>query len=56
MPGEVRRTIAQMSKLSTEEFNIAVGQRLGAVRERSRLVQTEFAETLGLSPRAYQNL
>lgn len=44
-----------MSKLSTEEINLQIGRRLAAVRDRARLVQTEFAERMGLSPRAYQN-
>lgn len=44
-----------MSKLSTEEINLQIGRRLAAVRDRTRLVQTEFAERMGLSPRAYQN-
>lgn len=44
-----------MSKLSTEEDNVAIGRRLASVRDRVRLVQTEFAERMGVSPRAYQN-
>lgn len=44
-----------MSKLSTDEVNLQIGRRLAAVRDRTRLVQTEFAERMGLSPRAYQN-
>ncbi|MGH8758767.1 MAG: helix-turn-helix domain-containing protein [Burkholderiales bacterium] len=44
-----------MSKLSTGTVNLEIGRRLAALRERSRLVQTEFAEGMGVSPRAYQN-
>lgn len=44
-----------MSKLSTDETNVQIGRRLAAVRERVRLVQIDFAERLGVSPRAYQN-
>ncbi|WFC42301.1 helix-turn-helix transcriptional regulator [Pseudoxanthomonas sp. SE1] len=44
-----------MSKLSNSDDNLAVGERLAAVREDQRLSQIEFAERLGLSPRAYQN-
>lgn len=48
-------TTANMSKLSTQESNVAIGQRIAAVRASSGLSQNEFAESLGLSPRAYAN-
>ena len=35
-----------MSKLSTDDDNLAVGERLAAVREDQRLSQVEFAERL----------
>lgn len=41
--------------LSSAEFNLAIGERLKAVREKARLLQPEFAERLGISPRAYAN-
>lgn len=44
-----------MSKLSTLDDNVVIGRRLGAARDRVRLSQNEFAERLGISPRAYQN-
>ena len=44
-----------MSKLSTQNGNIAIGRRITAVRTASGLTQNEFAEKLGLSPRAYAN-
>lgn len=44
-----------MSKLSTASDNSQIGRRLAQVRDRSRLIQTEFAERMGVSPRAYQN-
>ncbi len=44
-----------MSKLATSEDNVPIGRRLAGVRERTRLSQNEFAERIGLSPRAYQN-
>lgn len=47
--------IADMSKLSTQESNIAIGQRIAAVRATSGLSQSDFAESLHLSPRAYAN-
>ena len=44
-----------MSKLTNSEDNIPIGRRLAGARERYRLTQNEFAERIGLSPRAYQN-
>ena len=44
-----------MSKLTNPEENIAIGRRLAGVREQRHQTQTEFAERLALSPRAYQN-
>lgn len=44
-----------MSKLSTIKENAEIGRRLATVRDRSRLIQVEFAERMGVSPRAYQN-
>lgn len=44
-----------MSKLSTEEENAIIGRRLVAIRAASGLTQFEFADKLGLSPRAYAN-
>ncbi len=44
-----------MSKLANLDDNLAIGGRLLAAREAQRLSQVEFAERLGLSPRAYQN-
>ena len=44
-----------MSKLSTTDTNAQIGRRLAALRDRTRLAQTEFAERMELSPRAYQN-
>lgn len=41
--------------LSSDPFDVAVGERLRAVREKHRLLQPAFAEKLGLSPRAYAN-
>lgn len=41
--------------LSSDPFDVAVGERLKAVREKARLLQPEFAEKLGVSPRAYAN-
>lgn len=49
------RNIADMSKLSTHESNAAIGRRIAAVRAASGHSQNEFAESLGLSPRAYAN-
>lgn len=44
-----------MSRLSSDESNIAVGQRLMAIRSAASLTQNDFATSLGLSPRAYAN-
>lgn len=44
-----------MSKLASPEDNVPIGRRLAGARERLRLTQNEFAERIGLSPRAYQN-
>lgn len=44
-----------MSSLSTLDGNVVIGRRLAAARERVRLSQNEFAERMGISPRAYQN-
>lgn len=44
-----------MSKLSTHESDAAIGRRIAAVRATSGLSQNEFAESVGLSPRAYGN-
>lgn len=44
-----------MSKLSNEASDREMGQRLMVIRDRSGLTQFEFAERLGLSPRAYGN-
>lgn len=44
-----------MSKLSSIDENVVRGKRLVSIRESLHLTQTEFAEKLGLSPRAYQN-
>lgn len=41
--------------LSSDPFDVAVGERLRAVREKHRLLQPDFALKLGLSPRAYAN-
>ena len=41
--------------MSSDDFNLAVGDRLKVVREKARLLQPEFAERLGISPRAYAN-
>lgn len=41
--------------MSSERFNVEVGERLKAVREKAGLLQPEFAERLGISPRAYAN-
>ena len=51
----MRLTLAQMSKLSNPDENILIGERLAAARELQQLSQVDFAEQLGLSPRAYQN-
>lgn len=44
-----------MSKLAKLDDNLAIGGRLVAAREAQQLSQVEFAERLGISPRAYQN-
>lgn len=44
-----------MSKLATEEENVALGNRLAALRDTLKLSQVEFSQRLNLSPRAYQN-
>lgn len=41
--------------MSRNPFDIEVGERLKAVREKARLLQPEFAQRLGLAPRTYQN-
>lgn len=47
--------VARMSSLASSEYNLAVGDRLAAIRSSRGLSQVEFALRLGLSPRAYQN-
>ncbi|TXH04464.1 MAG: XRE family transcriptional regulator [Nevskiaceae bacterium] len=44
-----------MSKLSNNDNNLAVGRRLMAIRIASGFTQAEFADSLGLSLRAYAN-
>lgn len=44
-----------MSTLSTDKTNREIGRRLAAVRAKEGLIQTEFAERLGISSRAYVN-
>lgn len=44
-----------MSILATSKQNLALGERLAAVRTAVGLSQDAFAESLGLSPRAYAN-
>jgi transcriptional regulator with XRE-family HTH domain len=44
-----------MSKLSTQKSNLEIGKRIAAVRASSGLSQGDFAESLGISPRAYAN-
>lgn len=44
-----------MSKVATPSQNVSIGQRLTAVRATIALSQGAFAETLGLSLRAYAN-
>ena len=41
--------------MSRNPFDVEVGERLKAVREKARLLQPEFAQRLGLAPRTYQN-
>ncbi len=44
-----------MSRLSSDSDNLAIAERLTAIRQSSGLTQTEFADKLDLSARAYQN-
>lgn len=44
-----------MSVLSTASVNAQIGRRLAAVRAQEGLIQTEFADRLGISGRAYVN-
>lgn len=44
-----------MSKLATPPINVAIGRRLTAIRTTAGLSQGAFADTLGLSLRAYAN-
>lgn len=44
-----------MSILSTSKQDAAIGKRLGAVRDAFGLTQTEMAERLGITMRAYAN-
>ncbi|MBN8736346.1 MAG: helix-turn-helix transcriptional regulator [Xanthomonadales bacterium] len=44
-----------MSSIATIERNAALGARLAAVRAATGLSQNAFAESLGVSPRAYVN-
>lgn len=44
-----------MSILATADENLALGERLVAVRTAAGLTQNTFAESLGLSPRAFAN-
>lgn len=44
-----------MSRLATDDFNAEVSVRLAAVRAASGLTQLQFAESIGLSDRAYSN-
>lgn len=44
-----------MSSIATHEQNLRFGRRLAAVRASAGLSQTAFAQTLGLSLRAYAN-
>lgn len=44
-----------MSILATTKQNLALGERLVAARIAAGLTQNAFAESLGLSPRAYAN-
>jgi len=41
--------------LSRRPFDVEVGERLKAAREKAGLLQSEFAERLGLLPRTYAN-
>ena len=44
-----------MSRIATTRQNLAFGERLARVRDLAGLNQTQFAESLGLSMRAYAN-
>jgi transcriptional regulator with XRE-family HTH domain len=44
-----------MSKLANTDDNAVIGERLAAARVAQRLSQVDFADRLGISPRAYQN-
>ena len=44
-----------MSKLASINVKFSMGARLLALRKQLRLTQVEFAERLGLAPRAYAN-
>ena len=44
-----------MSILSTDPVNHRIGRRLAAVRAMEGLIQTEFADRLGITGRAYVN-
>lgn len=44
-----------MSKLSNDDENLLLGRRLMAIRVASGLTQSDFADKLGLSLRAYAN-
>lgn len=44
-----------MSRLATDNFNSEVGVRLAAVRAAVGLTQVQFAESIGLTDRAYSN-
>lgn len=44
-----------MSRLATDNFNSEVGVRLAAVRAASGMTQVQFAESIGLSDRAFSN-
>ncbi|MBS0200417.1 MAG: helix-turn-helix transcriptional regulator [Proteobacteria bacterium] len=44
-----------MSRLTTPPERVALGLRLAAVRRQANLSQSEFALSLGMSPRAYAN-
>jgi transcriptional regulator with XRE-family HTH domain len=44
-----------MSRIASDEVNIEIGERLAAIRAVSGENQQAFAESLGLSPRAYAN-
>lgn len=44
-----------MSRIASERQNLAFGERLARVRAGQGLNQTDFAESLGLSMRAYAN-